>query len=181
MVEHVLVATFGFPAVVFTFLLVVVVGYWLLVAVGLSSVDAVGAADPEAFGRVPLSVSLTVATALSWLTCLAGDLLLSTGPLPALSGFAVLLVALTVAFAGTRLVARVLAPRFQSAPDVVGRTCVIRTGRVDRTFGEAEVTMGDGTSVVVQVRQRTGLPLRVGGSATVEEHDRAGGFFWISG
>ncbi|WP_018686588.1 hypothetical protein [Actinokineospora enzanensis] len=180
--DRLLVATFGFPAVVFTFLLVVVLGYWVLVALGVSDVDAVGAADPEAFGlgRVPLSVALSVATALAWTVCLAGDVLFGdNSPSPALPGVVLLVVALLVASIGTRLSIGLLSRLFPESPDLTGRPCVVRTGRVDRSFGEAEVDM-DGTHVVVQVRQEGDRPLRAGSAAVVGDYDRVGRFFWIT-
>ncbi|WP_026423154.1 hypothetical protein [Actinokineospora inagensis] len=181
--DHILVAAFSFPAVVFTFLLVVVAGYWLLVGLGLSTVDAVGAADPEAFGlgRVPLSVALSLVVAIAWGVSVAGDLLLSpVKPSPLLPGALVLAVALVSALAAVRFLVPVLNRALPDPLELAGTDCVVRSGRVDRVFGEAEVTTADGQVVVVQVRQAGQSPLRTGAHATIVEYDPRGRFFWIA-
>ncbi|GAA3009046.1 hypothetical protein [Actinokineospora diospyrosa] len=182
--DRLLVAAFSFPAVVFTFLLVVVAGYWLLVAIGVSTVESVGAADPEAFGlgRVPLSVALSLVTCLAWGISMAGDLLLgSAEPSPLVPGAFVLVVALVIALIGTRFTIPLLNKLLPVRLDLVGTDCVVRTGRVDDHFGAAEATTADGRTVIVQVRQAGARPLRTGARARIQEYDRRGGFFWIAG
>ncbi|MCU7722277.1 hypothetical protein ODJ79_00960 [Actinoplanes sp. KI2] len=65
-----------------------------------------------------------------------------------------------------------------SLADFVGRTCVIRTGRVTRTFGQAEVHADDGSSAIVQVRQAGADDLHAGVVALLYEYDPEGAFFW---
>jgi hypothetical protein len=69
--------------------------------------------------------------------------------------------------------------REPSRADFVGLTCVIRTGRVTRTFGQAEVHAPDGSSSVVQVRQAGTDDLRAGTVALLYDFDAAGEFFWV--
>ncbi|GLW92430.1 hypothetical protein [Actinokineospora globicatena] len=181
--DRLLLAAFSFPAVVFTFLIVVVAGYWLLVALGVSTVEAVGAADPEAFGlgRVPLSVALSMVTVLAWGVSMLGDVVLTTAePSPLFPGVLILVVALAAALMGTRFAIPVLNKLLPVRLDLVGTDCVVRTGRVDRSFGAAEVTTVDGRTVLVQVRQSGDRPLRTGARARIQEYDRRGGFFWIT-
>lgn len=66
-----------------------------------------------------------------------------------------------------------------SLADFVGRTCVIRTGRVTPTFGQAEVHAEDGSSAIVQVRQTGVDELSAGTVAVLYAFDPEGGFFWV--
>ncbi|MGW0395072.1 hypothetical protein ACWDYJ_30200 [Streptomyces sp. NPDC003042] len=64
-----------------------------------------------------------------------------------------------------RLLARSAAKLFPDEPgpsrlDFVGLTCVIRMGRVDAGFGQAEVTAVDGSSALVAKPPRRGRRLR---------------------
>ncbi|GLZ38349.1 hypothetical protein [Actinokineospora sp. NBRC 105648] len=186
--EHFVLATFSFPVVLFTFLLVVVAGYWVLVALRVSRVDALDPVAPEALGlgRVPLSVALSLATVIAWVVSLVGDLLVgdSARPVPvlALLHTAVLAAALLGALFGTRAALVPLGRLFRDdpAPALVGCPCVVRTGRVDRTFGQAEVTTRAGETVIVQVRQPDTRAIRTGSTATLGEYDRSGRFFWLT-
>jgi hypothetical protein len=67
----------------------------------------------------------------------------------------------------------------ESRADFVGRTCVIRTGRVTGAFGQAEVHAEDGSSAIVQVRQAGTDDLHAGVVALLYEYDPAGEFFWV--
>jgi hypothetical protein len=178
-------AALSFPAVIFTPLLVVVIGYWLVVLVG--------GADPEGdggdtdggflgflgFGGVPASVVLSLLVAVAWFAALAGGELL--GAIPA--GL-VLAGAILVAWVIARL-AVLLLRRFRptgaepSRADFVGLTCVVRTGRVTSTFGQAEVHSPDGSSALVQVRQAGTDDLRSGTVALLYDFDVDGEFFWV--
>ncbi len=183
-------AAFSFPAVLFSFLLIVVIGYWLLVLLGVSDVDGLDAADPGVFGLggVPLSVALTLLTVIAWFLALVSGVLLAdtglSGPLAGLADLGGLLVAVTLALLVTRLVVVPLRRAFPedtgpSRADFLGRVCVVRTGRVDRVFGQAEVTAADGSSAIVQVRQPGEEPLRAGSIAVIHDYDAAGEFFWV--
>ncbi|WP_248959480.1 hypothetical protein [Sphaerisporangium perillae] len=158
----------SFPAVLFSFLLVVVVAYWVLVLLGGAGLDALdgdgasdagheaGALSALGLGGVPATVAVSLLIALSWFGSLSGTALL--GDPPALARVAVLVAAPVCAWLVTRLLVlplrRVFAiHRAPSRKDFVGRTCVIRTGRVGSDFGQAEVRASDGSSAVIQVRQ----------------------------
>jgi hypothetical protein len=171
-------AAFAFPAVLFTFALLVVVGYWIVVLLGSVEVDAldadtgvgdgIGAGGFTGFltglglGGVPVTVALSLLIVLAWFMSLAGSVLLDRsglpGPVAGALGSLVLAGALVCAWLGTRLLVlplrRLLRPSAEpSRRDFVGRACVIRTGRVGPDFGQAEVTADDGSSALVQVRQ----------------------------
>jgi len=178
-------AVLSFPAVILTPLLVVVIGYWIVVIAG--------GADPEGdgnsgeggvlafvgLGGVSASVVLSLLIAFAWFVSLAGGELL--GAIPA--GI-VLAAAVVVAWVLTRLSVLLLkrlmpAGAEPSRADFVGRTAVIRTGRVTATFGQAEVHSADGSSAIVQVRQAGDDDLRAGTVAVLYDFDPVGEFFWV--
>ena len=149
-------AVLSFPAVVFTPLLVVVIGYWLLVIAG--GIDADGGTEADGdpvgggflgflgLGGVPASVVLSLLIAFAWFVSLAGGELLAAVPAALVLAGAVL-----TAWVITRLAVLVLrrvmpAGTEPSRTDFVGLTCIVRTGRVTATFGQAEVHSPDGSS-----------------------------------
>ena len=179
----------GFPTALFTFLLVVVVGYWIVVLFGALDSDSLdGDGDGTGFsgvlagiglGGVPVTVALSLLVAFAWFVSLAGATLVS-GVLSLL----VLVVALAVAWLLTRLVVLPLRRLFPAAEGdsraaFVGRPCVIRTGTVSETFGQAEVTAADGSSAIVQVRQTGRDTFTAGTIAMIYEFDPEGEFFWV--
>jgi hypothetical protein len=178
-------AALSFPAVIFTPLLVVVIGYWVVVIAGGADPEGdgdSGEAGVLAFvglGGVPASVVLSLLIALAWFAALAGGELL--GAIPAAL---VLAAAVVAAWVLTRLAVLVLkrlmpAGDEPSRADFVGLTCVVRTGRVTATFGQAEVHSPDGSSAIVQVRQAGDDDLRAGTTALLYDFDPAGEFFWV--
>ena len=189
-------AALGFPAVVFSVLLVVVVVYWVLVLAGAVDVgdsDADGGLDGILdrldLGGTPATVVLSVVVAIGWFASLVGTVALdaagvSTGARVALA-ILVLLLALVIGGLVARLASRSLRRLFPTAPeasrsDFVGRECVIRTGRVDPTFGQAEVHAAGRL-----VRDRPGAPDRrpttfaAGTVALIFDYDADGEFFWV--
>jgi len=178
-------AVLSFPTVVLTPLLVVVIGYWLVVVVGGADPEGDGGGEGGGFlgflglGGVPASVVISLLVVLAWFATLAGSQLL--GAIPAAL---VLVAAVVVAWVIARLAVLVI-KRFlpagaePSRADFVGLTCVVRTGRVTRTFGQAEVHAPDGSSAIVQVRQAGDDDLRAGTVALLFDVDPDGEFFWI--
>lgn len=186
---------FGYPTAFLSVLLVVVVLYWLLAAVGVLDGDGaeVGGFEGTLAGLgldgVPATVVLSLLTAFSWFACLGGSVLLNgfdlSSPVTIALGLVVLLVALVVGVLLTRLLTWPLRKLFPNPPqasrnDFIGRPCVIRTGTVTQTFGQAEVTASDGSSAVVQVRQPGQDPLVAGSTALIFDYDGDGEFFWVA-
>ncbi|MEV5704432.1 hypothetical protein [Actinoallomurus sp. NPDC052274] len=172
-------AALAFPAVVLGALLAVVLAYWLLVVLGVL----------DAAATMVTAVALSLFTALAWFAGVAGTVLLrrddQTGPVPAIG---VLAAALVASFLVTRLLMRPLRYMIPeevlpSRRDFVGRMCVIRTSRVDLTFGQAEVRAADGSAAVIQVRQQGNQPgeeiLKAGSTALIFDYDADGEFFWV--
>ncbi|MBC6459128.1 hypothetical protein [Actinomadura sp. HBU206391] len=172
-------AALSFPAVLFSFALLVVAGYWavvLLVGLGFDALDAdadTGAgADVEGggfggflaasgLGGVPATVTLSLLICMAWFVSLTGSVLVrgvGGAVVHAVLAVAVLFAALAAAWLGTRTLVVPLRRVFPSVAepsrrDFVGLMCVIRTVRVGPGFGQAEVTAADGSSAIVQVRQ----------------------------
>jgi hypothetical protein len=116
---------------------------------------------------------------LAWFGSLAGAELLTSLP-----AWVVLIGALVVAWVIARVAAFGLARLFpagerHSRSDFVGLTGVIRTGRVTRTFGQAEVHAPDGSSAIVQVRTPGDDELPAGTVALLFDVDPDGDFFWV--
>ncbi|MFH8407248.1 hypothetical protein ACH4FX_21015 [Streptomyces sp. NPDC018019] len=178
-------AALAFPAVLFTFALLVVAVYWLLVLIGGAGVDILdggegvdgGSAGPAG---LPVTVALSLGVLIAWAVSLAGAALTDSLPMRA----AALVLALCAAWIGIRAAAglarRLLPPeRVASRGDFVGRVCVIRTGRVSSDFGQAEVRADDGSTAVIQVRtEKTGLT--AGSSALIFDYDADGEFFRVA-
>ncbi|MYS81981.1 hypothetical protein [Embleya scabrispora] len=201
-------AALAFPAVLFSFALVVVAAYWLLVLLGGVAVGHGGHGDhggghhggPRAHGGhdghgghaghgdhdprdtagVPITVTVSFAIAVTWFVCLVGTALtdrwwLRAAALPAALGLGLL----------TARLVRALGRRFMPLErpsvraDFVGRTCLIRTGRVGLDFGQAEVRAEDGSTAILQVRtDESGLAS--GSTALIFDYDAAGEFFRVT-
>jgi hypothetical protein len=172
-------AAIDFPAVLFGLLLILVLAYWLLVALGALDVM---------FGLVA-AVAISLFVAFAWFAGLAGTVLLhrtdQEGTLPATG---VLVAAVLVSALLTRLLMRPLRrmlteEQVPTRKDFVGRMCVIRTGRVDLAFGQAEVRAVDGSVAVIQVRQQRNredeAALKAGNTALIFDYDADGEFFWV--
>ncbi|WP_327432941.1 hypothetical protein [Streptomyces sp. NBC_01236] len=185
-------AATGFPTILFTSALVVVVGFWLLVALGAAdhhSFDTDAHAGAWGMGGVPVTVVFSLMTAFAWFLSLSATVLLdpiaASGLPHALLRLAVLIAALLVAWRVTRLFVRLLHRLFPDEPgpsrqDFVGLTCTVRTGCVDTDFGQAEVAARDGSTAVVQVRQSGGEDLTSGSTGLLYAYDEVGEFFWVA-
>ncbi|GAA4678890.1 hypothetical protein GCM10023347_36740 [Streptomyces chumphonensis] len=197
-------AALAFPAVLFGFALVVVVGYWLAVLLGGAGVPGVDAAEGGegigsgdighstgfagglavlGLGGAPVAVVLSLLIAIAWFVSLSGTALFAAS----WQRLLVLPVALLAAWAGTRVLVvplRRLAPgeRGVNRDDFVGRVCTIRTGRVGPGFGQAEVAAEDGSTAVVQVRAEAtdAARLMLGSTALIYDYDAEAEFFRVA-
>ncbi|WP_437585893.1 glycine zipper family protein [Sorangium sp. So ce1000] len=130
--------------------------------------------------RVPATVTLTLIAAFGWFTSalstvLVGPLWLGWGLPRWALGVAVLAGSLVAALLLTSLSVRPLGPLFvtrhaQSKKDLVGRVCVVSTGRVDERFGQAVIDEG-GASHILDVRCDTPGALRRGDRALLVSWD----------
>lgn len=159
------------PSIVVGVLLV----FWLLTIAGLLDMDSFGPdwlggsedADvsglPEALlalglDRLPFSIVVSGVAFFWWLlTMLVAGLLMPLVPLPLwVSGTLVLAAALVAAVLLASVSLRPLKPLFVvnenvTRESVIGRRCRILTLSVEDNFGQAEVEMGAGTRLTLQV------------------------------
>ncbi|WP_329038931.1 hypothetical protein OHT61_15670 [Streptomyces sp. NBC_00178] len=190
-------AAITFPAVVFGAALVVVVGFWLLVlarAVGHDSFDTDLDAEAVGFAGVPVAVSVSLFVVISWVTGLAGSVLVvrggTTGTPRAALHLVVLTGALLIAWGAVRLLVRLIRRCLPVRPgpsrqDFVGRTCTIRTDFAASGFGRAEVAAADGSTALVRVRRPVGRTahaavLASGSTGLLHAYDADGEFFWVA-
>jgi hypothetical protein len=168
-----------FPGVCFGLLLVVVLAYWALVAFGVLDVM---------IGPV-VAVLVSLFVAFAWFAGLVGGVLLhradlsGPGPSSAVLVAAVLLSGLLTRLLTPPLKRMLTEEQVPTRRDFVGRMCVIRTGRVDLAFGQAEVRAADGAAAVIQVRQQRNQDeepaLKAGNTALIFDYDADGQFFWV--
>jgi Protein of unknown function (DUF1449) len=203
-------ASFSFPAVIFSVLMILVVAYWLIVLIGALDIDLLDpeiGTDPDVdagggiagllsgigLGGVPVTVGLSLLIAFGWFAGLAGTVFLrGTGlgtAVLTLIGVAVIIAALVVGWLAARVLVMPLRRLFpdDKAPsrhDFVGKLCLVKTSRVDTGFGQAEVTAADGSTAIIQVRRHEAdAPtdtLSAGSAALIFEYDIDGEFFWVT-
>lgn len=193
-------AALAFPAVLFSFALVVVIVYWLIVLVGAAEVDALDGGEGVASGSssggfagafaalrlegVPVTIVLSLLTAIAWFVSLAGAALFDSVILRTL----VLPVALFTSWSVTWVLIRPLRHLSPgevgiSRNDFIGRVCVIRTSWVNTDFGQAEVASDDGSTAIIQVRnedESAAGSLVSGSSALIFDYDIEGEFFRVA-
>ncbi|MDI3406470.1 hypothetical protein [Streptomyces cavernicola] len=185
-------AAVGFPGVVFSSALLVVVAFWLLVLLGGFDADGFDAdVDLGALGLggVPVAVVASLMVVVGWLSAVTGSVLVGRtglgGAAQVAADGAVFPVSLAVAWCAARGLVRPLAQLFPDEPgpsrqDFIGSFCTIRTGRVDADFGQAEVAARDGSTAIVQVRQFGTDALSAGSTGLLYAYDDDGEFFWVA-
>lgn len=181
----------SFPAVLFGFLLMVVVVYWLLVIIGGTGFDD-GAQDrpPRLVTAVglrglPVNVAASVMIVVAWLVCVAVMLVLA--PNAGAAGVGLMLGAVAAAVLAAWLVTAVLAYAVRSsvadhppAPaDLVGGLCIVRSVDVGADFGVAELATGDGAPTLIEVRQTGGDDLSTGSTALIVKYEPGDDVFWV--
>jgi hypothetical protein len=193
-------AAFAYPTAIYTALLGLVLFYWLLALIGVvdfessgidlelqadGSVDDLGALASfiVAFGLsgVPFSVAISLLVLVAWtICCLLGMWVLPlvpTWPLQLLAGTAALLGSFALALPTTAVTLRPMRRLFVthsalSNASLVGQRCVVTTGSVTATFGQAEVARR-GASLTVAVGAAEPNPLTRGSPARILEYDAA--------
>ena len=131
---------------------------------------------------LPLALTFSIISLVGWFISAVGTLFLSSDNTP---GALLALALIVVGFLGGVFVAgrvgNLLRPIFVPARhitrrDLVGRLCTVRTGRVDRGFGQAEVVDAERSTHVIQVRCEIDNDLRAGMQALIVEVDADGTF-----
>jgi hypothetical protein len=194
-------AAFSVPTVIFTVALIVSAVYWLATIIGgfdgsdgsdgLDAADGAGDGLLEVLGltSVPPAVAFSLVAVFSWFVSITAHVVLEplglSGPLAALVAVAAVVVSLVVGTLAASLLTRPLARIYQSVPpndlaDFVGRTCTIRTGRVDADFGQAEVADADGMTLLLEVRCCEENTLARGDHALIYAFDATTGSFEVT-
>src|SRR5450432_3621349 len=135
---------------------------------------------------VPATTILSLIITFSWLVCAIGMQLVSRDSprsTAALFGWLVFAVSPVLALPLTALAARPLAKVFghkqaTQRSDLIGKTCVIRTGTVTKTFGEALLEDG-GAGLVVRVRVDREVVVKRGDQMLIVDYDREHASFLV--
>ncbi|WP_083607943.1 OB-fold-containig protein [Teredinibacter haidensis] len=171
----------SFPTVIFTVLLIFCVLYWVLAVLGLVDIDFLdfdisddidlgdelnnlnvmsGLLLKLGLNGVPFTIVMTMIALLGWMISffvvyflypwVPGVILEFLVGIPVLVGSTYLAAMLTAAMI------KPLRPIFKSAnqqveKSIVGQIAIVRTGRVDQSFGEATVEDG-GAGLIVKIR-----------------------------
>lgn len=167
----------SFPTVVFTFLLLLTVFYWLLTIVGLVGVEMLDVGMDGAdsvnslnvfsgllfklgLNGVPVTIVISLIALLGWLISFVVVYFLFPwlpfGWLRFLAAVPVLLGTFYLATMVTATLIRPLRPIFIASnqevqKQILGQAAVVRTGEVNRSFGEAYLEDG-GAGLIVKVR-----------------------------
>lgn len=200
-------AALSFPAVIFSFALVVVIGYWAVALLGGIGIDVLdtdfdtdtdtgdGSAGVGGFlagiglGGVPVTVVLSLMISISWFGSLVGTVILDqfelSTPLLVALGLVAIAAAVVIAWLLTALVTMAIRRnlpqiRESSRQDFIGKVCVIKTPPLGNDLGQAEITSHDGSSANITVRQTGSDVFTAGGTALIFDYDSDGEFFWIS-
>ena len=138
-------------------------------------------------GDVPRTFSWSLMVLFSWLMSLGGsyfipgfqDLATRGLVVASLLAAGIFAVAVMITAAAMKPVQRAMsAGGGTRSGELVGQTCTIRTQRVDRNFGQAEVDQG---AMVIQVRSaEPDAGLKFGGKAVIYQYDPERGVYWVS-
>lgn len=168
----------SFPTAIFTFFLLLFMLFWLIAVLGFVEIDALDLPDidldtdhatPDAisglimkFGLhgVPITITLSILSLLGWFISyyaiyfLGG--FLGDGLIRFVYGLVVFISTLYVAAKLTSIIIRPLKPLFKKMEQsteklVLGQTAVVRTSRVDNSFGEAILEDG-GAGLILKIR-----------------------------
>lgn len=164
-------------ALVFFIPLAVSLIAWLISMLGLfeadaDSLDGIGgeAMDSVGLGDAPPLLALTVVSAIAWFLAVVAALFVLE-PLAGVGLTIASIVVLVVAAVAAvwiggyivRPVGRMMEPALApSAAELVGREAVVRSGRVDESFGYADALWPDGSESRIDIRDANGLGLGPG-------------------
>jgi hypothetical protein len=183
---------FSFPSVILSALLFVVVIFWAITLLGFADIDMfesdvdsdVSQASSGSiwhtlgFGDAPLTVSASVLVMTSWLITIYAHKffasVLGNGIVFYVLGGLLLLISLLVAIPISALLLRPLRRFFASksasqSSDLLGLECVVATGKVTDSFGQARVKY-QGTEQLIEVRAENNEQFSSGDTAVLLEH-----------
>ncbi|WP_211183714.1 OB-fold-containig protein [Pseudoalteromonas arctica] len=183
-----------FPTVIFSALLLVVMLFWLITLIGFADIDMfesdleldVDASQSSGlsswfsmgFGGIPITVSISLVVMSSWLISIYAHkffaYLLGDGIWFYIFGVLMLVACLLIAIPVAAIISRPLQRFFSSAEtskssDLLGLECVVVTGKVTNTFGQARVKF-QGTEQLLEVRTENDEQFTSGDTAVLLEH-----------
>lgn len=125
--------------------------------------------------EIPLTVSVSLFTLLSWLLCVVAIQLIGPVATTLIAGTSLAIGAAVIALLATSRFALLLKPMFRThyAPrrsSLIGQTCRITTLSVTDKHGQAEVGDG-GAGLVIQVRSSHSSELNQGSEALIFNYD----------
>ncbi|KZN37950.1 hypothetical protein N480_14495 [Pseudoalteromonas luteoviolacea S2607] len=181
---------FTFPTVVFTTLLLIVIGFWVIALLGFADIDMLeGDVELEAdagesifqmgFGGVPLTISISLSVLISWVISFYShqlfEYVLGEGVVFYLLGAAVMFGCFVLSIPFTALMVKPLRRFFDSKEtasknEFIGLECVIATGKVTNSFGQAKVQF-QGTEQLIEVRCEEENEFKLGDTGLLIEHD----------
>jgi hypothetical protein len=168
---------FSFPTVFFTFFLILSCAYWLLTLVGFVGIEAFdlgadgadGVTSVNVFSAmlfrlglngVPITIVISLISLVGWVLCFLVVFFIYPFVLfrwlQLLLGIPVVVAVLYVAALVTAVLIKPLRPIFiatnqEVQKQILGQVATVRTGEVNRNFGEAYVEDG-GAGLIVKVR-----------------------------
>ncbi|MCF2858337.1 DUF1449 family protein [Pseudoalteromonas sp. SMS1] len=181
---------FTFPTVVFTTLLLIVIGFWCIALLGFADIDMFeGDVEIEAdgadslfqmgFGGVPLTISISLVILISWVISFYShqlfEYVLGEGVVFYLLGAAVMFGCFVISIPLTAMLVKPLRRFFDSKEtasksEFIGLECVIATSKVTANFGQAKVQF-QGTEQLIEVRCEEENEFSIGDAGLLIEHD----------
>ncbi len=182
-----------FPTVIFSVLLIIVCLFWLTNIIGLADIDIFeGDIEVEAeanassglfnnmgLGDVPITVSASIIIMTSWLISFYSQSwilsFMNNNPLYYLIGGVVILACFVISLPISAILVKPLKRFFTSKEtasknDLIGLECIIATGKVTETFGQARVNI-QGTEQLIEVRiQDLQHKFELGNTAVLIDH-----------
>jgi len=197
--EQILINISSFPVSVYTIGLGIVIGYWLIAMIGLVDLDMLSPevdleldADVGQLGNiagvlttlglsgVPITIVVTLLIFIGWCICYFLSKLIPSFPevfslVEIALDLGVIIVSMMVSIVVTSVLIRPLKPIFKKINDepmsraVIGRTCRVRSSRVDEKFGEVECIF-QGASLILKVRSYNKEIFKTGDKVVLVEH-----------
>ena len=198
----------SFPVSVYTVGLGVVLGYWLIAMFGLFDLDAISAdvdldfdTDVSHVGSVagllttlglsgvPITIVISLLMLNGWFVCYFMSKLVPSFPelfslVEILLDLAAIVLSFMVSIFVSAIMIKPLKPIFRKINDepisrsVLGRTCRVRSTRVDNGFGEAECIF-QGASLILKIRSYNDEEFKTGDSVVISEYQAEGDCFYV--
>ena len=131
---------------------------------------------------LPLPVAFSFVVFTGWIVSILATLVFSSsGSLSVFLGLFVVLAGFCFGLVVAGRLGLAMRPIFEDQPairrrDLIGRLCVVRTGRVDHEFGQAEVVDAEKSTHLIQVRCEIDNELATGEQALIVDVDDDGLF-----